>query len=265
MAMNPSHVPTTRPSDLLREHVFFDPRLGVAVLAIPKAGCSAIKHWLVDALGERGPLGAAGQDVHGFAFERYSLASHEAGGDAVWAFAARRVGFVRDPLARLRSAFIDKLVRPADADLFPPAAALVARIAEVDGVASGPGRIRRPSFRRFVEFVLDAESSTLDAHWRPQSDFLSAAGPLTVHPAGEIARVLADLGAAAGLGRVVPTETNVTRKEPSGRGPLADAPGDELHALGLRPTLDEMVDERLRRRCAESPDAVEIRRVLEGG
>jgi hypothetical protein len=223
---------------------FFHPRIRIVFLAIPKVGCSAIKRWMISQV-EPEALGARDVNVHGYALEHFALSAKSDTDAATILSEFPVVGFVRPPLERLRSAFIDKFVRPTASELFPPARELLE-----DWFRTNKGSCadfeRRISFREFVEFVVEADRSHLDRHWRPQSSFLVSETHVRLLPISEIGRSLDAISSQFGPDPVSTDPINVTRKEPSHRVLLADAPAGELHRDNLRPPAHELADAAIR-------------------
>lgn len=79
---------------------------------------------------------------------------------------------LRDPLDRLLSAYIEKLVigRTAPANIFHTRS-IVAPVQQAQGIDT-PDFARGITFRDFVEGIAAANPATLDPHWRPQADYL---------------------------------------------------------------------------------------------
>ncbi|MBY0312519.1 MAG: sulfotransferase family protein [Phycisphaerales bacterium] len=213
------------------EFLLHHPELDVILLATPKVGCSTIKRWMIARFAPNAES-EPGFDIHRFAHTHFGM--HRFEQHARDQVLAQRpvVAFVRSPAERLRSAFIDKFVRPAPDQLFEAAIDVLAAL----GRSPNEGL----SFKEFVRHVVSADPMTLDAHWRPQSTFLLATRPAVVRPIEQLSDFLRSLAPGADL----PTEPmNITRKEPNGEASSADARSTDLHGRDLRPVLADLIDE----------------------
>ncbi len=168
-----------------------DPAGRFMLCAIPKNGCTAMKRWLLSA---NEPGISSDLLVHKRCRDGYSLAlTPPAGRQAVL---AQRpcFAFVREPLARLASAFADKFVRLAPVGYFEGARELMEEHARRSGInveldtfapvelagrtlqVASSSRVdyaRGLTFREFVGLVCDLPDEALDPHWRPQTSYLS--------------------------------------------------------------------------------------------
>lgn len=241
--------------------------VGVVIVAVPKVGCSTIKRWFM-----RHAEADPRLDAHKYAFEHLALARRPAS-EAQHILESRRVLMpVRDPADRLRSAFVDKFIRPKAEDLFEPAREIIEDLQRAKGVhvvhdaehvamlgefqvripiCSAVDYTRGPSFREFVDYVCDADPSHLDAHWRAQSAFIGENRIDALVPLEHLSEHLQQLSKAIGAPEFQPAAENVTRKEPVLHAHLADTPAGELHTLDLFPTLEQITDEPLLRKISE--------------
>lgn len=218
---------------LYHEHV------GSIITAIPKSGCSSIKRWFI-AAADPAALDTPTIDVHKHAAAHFAL-SRLPRTEADLLLRTRPViAVVRDPLHRLRAAFIDKFVRPAAGELMPAAQEVIAFAQSINH-----GSDHRVTFREFVTLVCSADVDHLDAHWRPQAAFLQSVHSTRLVPLDRLTATLGEYAAAIGRTIDLPPQS-VTRKEPVGTGCLADIPAGELHARNLRPPLEELADAALR-------------------
>lgn len=81
-----------------------------------------------------------------------------------------RFAFVRNPWARLVSAYLDKIGR---AEQPPMGNALDVILAMQQRHGQPQDLVRRISFRQFVDSTLLMSDAELDEHWRPQASFLT--------------------------------------------------------------------------------------------
>lgn len=217
-------------------------RIGIVIAAIPKCGCSTIKRWLI-ALTDAGALADPALDVHRHAARTLALTRLPREQAESILATKPMLAVVRDPAERLRSAFIDKFVRPGPGELMPAARELIEDCRQHDartlGRSDGAYSI---TFRQFVGYVGHADPDHLDAHWRPQSAFLRGRRVGTLIPLETLSTHLDSLAASLGRSDVRAHPESVTRKEPAALERLADVPASELHARNLRPPLAQLAD-----------------------
>lgn len=219
---------------------FYHERIGMVIAAIPKCGCSTIKRWCI-ALTDAAALADPGLDVHRHAARTLALAKRPR--DEAEAILSTKpvLAVARDPAERLRSAFIDKFVRPAPDEVMPATAELI-RDYRGDGVVADTWDERSITFRQFVEYVGHADPDHLDAHWRPQAAFVRGRRVDTLITLDRLSSTLDALAASLGRSDVRAAAESVTRKEPAALEGLADVPASELHARNLRPPLAQLAD-----------------------
>lgn len=160
--------------------------------AIPKVACSSLKRWMIE-FETRSAL-PPGYDVHRTAMKKFTLGalpSHESAAllhePDVFRFA-----FVRNPWARLTSAYLNKFIpcRAPALGVFDETLGRSSLARWCDETAARIERfIRRRrspilpaprhqrlaeqfTFARFVDYLEKANLRTCDSHWRPQSFFL---------------------------------------------------------------------------------------------
>lgn len=145
--------PYILPDPAFARALHISPRLGLVYVNNPKSACSTIKLSL-----QRAELGDAAYEppksVH--TFEDSPLVTWpdtaELGTEA---FAGRRVfSFVREPFGRLKSVYLNKIVRPQKRGKFRTDAGFAAD--------------ETPSFDRFVRAVCDQDPRDQNPHWRLQ-------------------------------------------------------------------------------------------------
>ncbi len=243
------------------DHTLFHPEVGIVATAIPKSGCSALRKWYIAMAEPDTPPNSV--DAHKYCLERFALCQRDRDETAGILHQHPGIAFVRDPLARLRSGFIEKIVRPRPTDMFVASRELLEDWTRTQGPevrydithrASIGGEIfefpastsvnydRGITFREFVQYVCETSDNALDPHWRSQGAFLRDHPVDLIAPLDMLGPILDALSTAMGRPLYKVEKTNVTRKEPAARGSLADTPSGELHRLDLRPPVDELAD-----------------------
>ncbi len=254
--------------------------LGFVAVAMQKSGCSAIKRWYV-AIAQpdcyRPDLA-----FHKHCYSHLALCSRPPEVAAQILASAPRITFVRCPLERLRSAYMDKFVGVPPMEIFEPARELLEDWTRLQGVrvehdivhtlnlggeivtvpaSSAVDYERGLSFREFIDYVALSPDDHLDPHWRPQAAYLRVHPVHTVVPLEQMGIVLDTIAAARGRSDYQTEQTNITRKELSHLDELADMPSSELRRLNLRPRTEELVDpdvrDRVNDRYAEDVDLYE--------
>lgn len=246
------------------DYYLYHEAVGVVLIAIPKVGCSTIKRWFM-----RHASADLSIDPHKYAYEYLALSRRDPA-QARELLASRRVIMpVRDPAERLRSAFIDKFVWPKFNDLFEPARDIIEDLHRARGtevvhdtvehatlgenvvqipISSSVDYSRRPSFAEFVDYVCTAQEDHLDGHWRCQASFSRGHRVDALVPLEYLSAMLARLSRSLGVDASMPEPENVTRKDPTSQGLLADVSATELHERDLFPLLDELADASLQNR-----------------
>lgn len=211
----------------------FAPSRAMVCIAIPKNGCTDLKHWFVS-LVDPERLADPSLRLHAHVRENYTLAR-------VAPDKARRIAagcftftFIRDPFARAVSAYVEKFVRPGPDGLFEAAREVVAHWGSEPTLGI--------TFRQFVRFLAEAPDDHLDVHWRSQSSFLRGT---RIDLLGRMDR-LTDMLAAMGRELGMPPRS-ATRRNPTGyTGPtgrnVADVPSAPLHAGGVLPPASDLYD-----------------------
>lgn len=219
---------------------FYHDRVGTVIAAIPKCGCSTIKRWLI-AMTDPSALADPTLDVHWHAARTLALSKQPRDGVEAILRSKPLLAVVRDPAERLRSAFIDKFVRPGASELMPAARELIEDCSR-ERVSASSDNDESLTFRQFVEYVGHADPDHLDAHWRPQTAFLRGSRVDTLIPLDRLSTHLDGLAASLGRPDVRAQPESVTRKEPVTLEGPADVPASELHARNLRPPLAQLAD-----------------------
>lgn len=246
------------------DHVLFDDRVGFAIATIPKVGCTVIKRWYAKLVHPE--LDAESIDIHKYCLERLMLSARSRESADATLRDVPIIAFVRDPADRLRSAFVEKIVRPSPTDPFEPAAEMllerwraersdehnIETTQEPLTASDAADALRRGiSFREFVHLVCNSPVECLDPHWRPQIAFVRPFALSACYPLSALSAVLDKLGRTRGqFNRPVPV-ANVTRKERSSLDSLSDTASGVLHLQDLRPPTDQLVDEEIRA-CIET-------------
>ncbi len=156
-------------------------KLKLVFAYVPKAACTSIKQWLVTHGGFAPEIAAAGDDfnVHAYLDRHYRLRRGEA--RRVLADPAYfKFTFVRNPLPRLVSAYIDKVVKVKHSARrvirnFQLRRGLLGWNAIEHWLRAGAllDPARKLTFREFVEQLARENPARLDPHFRAQSRLLA--------------------------------------------------------------------------------------------
>ncbi|MDX2114772.1 MAG: sulfotransferase family 2 domain-containing protein [Planctomycetota bacterium] len=230
--------------------VYTFPGRPLVVWAIPKAGCSAVKRWLLGHA-EPGPEDRWAPDVHTYIRPRYSIKLLDDAERARRLASDRTLAFVRDPIARVVSAYVDKFVIRDHDHLFAPAREMTALLGA-----------RGLTFRQFVDILTHTPDDHLDVHWRPQTRWFAIHTPAEILPIERLSATLAALDADAGIPAAalphLAKPSNPTEYTRSDGVLHTDTPSDVLKARDLRPGPVALVDDDTRaailRRFADDLD-----------
>lgn len=216
-----------------------DPARRLIFAAIPKNGCSDLKHWFLSLI-EPQRLADPTLRLHAYCRAAHSLALLTPPHRDDLLRTSFTIAFVREPISRIVSAYVEKFVRPNPAELFEPATEVVAQIAPAhsDGI----------TFREFVRYLETAPDDHLHSHWRPQSSFLHNVRIDLLGRMDALRPILDALGAELGMAPRAVTVRNATGYTEARNEPLADTPSATLHAMGLLPPASDLLDEDLRAR-----------------
>lgn len=239
---------------------------------VPKAACSTVKYWLVHAI-EGSPYTGPHGRIHAYCRTHYAVRTLPPDQARSLASSCLSLTILRDPVARLVSAFVSKLVDPDPSGLHLPAKALIEQAHRLDHgepvcdrtipvfagsrvqpmpASSAIDYARGLSFAQLVSLIERTADDQLDRHVRPQHTFTRSypfdiiGTPQTL--SGTLDRV------ASRSGITVPTPPTVRprsvkvadRQDPA--TDLADMPSIQLTRLGIIPTVDSLVTDGLRRR-----------------
>jgi hypothetical protein len=207
--------------------------------AIPKNGCSDLKHWFIS-LVEPQKLADPAFRLHAHCRAAHTLASLDPAGRAELLHESFTLAFVREPVSRVVSAYVEKFVRPAPNELFEPAREVIAQVA--------PGRGDGITFREFVRFLEEAPDEHLDSHWRGQASFLVGVRIDLLGRMECMGEVLGVLGTELGMPPRGVTRRNATGYTEARGELLADVTSSELHSSGVLPPAADLVSADLRGR-----------------
>lgn len=256
--------------------------LGLATIAIPKCGSTAIKSWWLGlTAGRAAPLG---REVHALvrqsSIDRAAFVRLQRTPERCFAFSV-----VRDPLSRLASAFRSKFIGLgvlsrtcwpmveqvqlglSSGEALPPKDSR--RTLAREGSVATFARVNYElgiSFRQFVHAVCEAPDEALNPHWRPQSWFVR---DVTLDLLGRLddPQTVLDF-VARRIGRVpVPVAAPVRSQAPVRDPRLGDAKGypdveaGRFRWNGVIPSESDLYDESLRalvrRRCSADVELFE--------
>jgi hypothetical protein len=220
----------------LLDSCLYSPAIPRVFLSIEKVGCSSLKRWLIG-MTEPATLSRPSLRIHPYARERFSLSRLPAQEAADILASTPILAFVRDPIDRLRSGFIEKFVYVSSDELIPPARDLLA--------FAGQPPSRGLSFREFVRFVGTQRPERLDPHWRPQHAFFEGLPlrNLSIMPLERMNEVLYSIACEHDRPDCLTPALNITDKTPARRGILADMLSSDLYREQLRPPREELVDD----------------------
>ena len=162
----PSSDPALQNPDRLR-YYFSHPVHPFVMCASPKVGSSTLKGWFLNSATD---LKQVVKHIHTYeSWDRFWLADQPKQ-EIIRQFETRLLfGFVREPISRVTSAYVDKYVRAGD----PPTMKGAVRFLE-----SATGRTydkHHPgmTFREFVDEICRTRDRQLDPHWRSQTYFVA--------------------------------------------------------------------------------------------
>jgi hypothetical protein len=217
----------------------YDPARRLVCIAIPKNACTDLKHWFMS-LVDPAKLGEPGFRLHAHVRATHTLAGMARGDAERVVRESFTLAFVRDPVSRVVSAYVEKIVRPGPDALFEPAREVLA--------ALGVGASRGISFREFVGFLERASDEELESHWRPQATFVRGVRIDLLARMEASAAVLEALGKELGMAPREARRPNATGYTPVTGQMMADVASGELHARGVLPPMGDLVDDELRGR-----------------
>jgi hypothetical protein len=212
------------------------PEHRLLVCSIPKNGCSTLARWWLAAFDAGRPVPEILADVHTAVRERHvlSLAQPDVALHALATF--RKIVFVREPLGRIASAFVDKFIGPADHERYDAMVEMLEHMGE-------PGRPAPDlTFRQFVNYLDLSIDEHLDLHLRPQAAFLGTTSFDEIVPFERMDRRLAALSAELSVPppRVRRENQSVYTREPPGT--CCDLPTREMHARWMHPRTSALID-----------------------
>lgn len=211
--------------------------------AIPKNGCTTIRKWF---LAFADPAGLQSADVHRYCADHsaLSLLPRPRREEAIASFFT--LTFLRDPLVRLASAFIEKFVGGHSHGHFEPAREVLESVALDHGVGDATRGI---TFREFVQYLHEAPDDHLDYHWRPQSAILVRRRMDFTGRVSQLTEALTAISIARGYPR--PPEAEALPRAASDGGFLGDTPSGELYrafcySRGVLPAAEALFDPEIR-------------------
>lgn len=229
-------------------HYLFDPSRGLVCCAIPKNGCTAIKSWFLR-LVEPDLLENHGIEVHAHCRGHHTLCSRPPDVIAEALATGFTFAFIRDPLARVASAYVEKFIHPGPLRIFDPAREVIDELSRSMPVDLARGI----TFREFVEFLCSTPDEHLESHWRPQSSFICGNRFDLLARVEELTETLVSLNRALdipGEARLSGHRNAVGYTTPTGVL-RADIPSGPLYEAGLLPPAEDLYDPALRERILQ--------------
>ncbi len=226
---------------------------------VPKVACSSLKLWFLRVAGIAVPLNA--QEAHAFLDKNFSLAamSSAQADELLRSSDYYRFAFIRNPRARLVSAYLDKIVEAND-----PGPCVMKQFQKGRPwqlrkrlryewlkikTGSGVDRQQGMTFREFVHLVARQSPQQLDPHWRPQTQILGDVPMdfvgLMEHMTEDFAHVCQQLGLENDLRM---TNRSRTRAYEGPRKCYADWTTAQLRELDTPPPFE----------CFYTPELMEI-------
>lgn len=235
--------------------------------AIPKNGCTTLKRWFL-AFAE--PASRDASDVHARCAARWAISLWEGPERDLALRDYTRVAFIRDPLARVASAFIEKFAGGHPYGCFEPAREVMEDVGRLAGrpvpldqsatIMIGGRELAVPAssdidyqrgitFREFVHYLCRAPDHHLDVHWVPQARYLWDQPFDLIATVADLTGVLSALSAERSL--PPPPHTEALPRDALRDGCLADIPSGELYQLfhaerGCLPPAQALYDDDLR-------------------
>ena len=219
-------------------HLYVYPKLRFAYTNIPKNACTSFKRTFGRAQGWLGANAPSAHDMTG---------AHWVLGLTRYVSVDERLVVIRDPFDRILSGYLNKFLKRED---FSADQAMETGLAGLLGPAASRSDT---TFAHFVEYLSRTPGRNLNAHWRPQSDFIigSYTRYLRFEHLVEDTAFLAQRGLVLDEARGHATST-IQRDLGPGWG---DRRAGELRRVrqrrGVLPSRDNMYDERLYAKVAE--------------
>lgn len=215
------------------------------VLAIPKNACRELKRVALGAAGHE-TAGMWDAGLHDLAEREVQLARLPETERIERLMSAPFLAVLRDPLERLASAFVDKLVsktRPStDAPIYTRYHGPHVPLEQAADLGV--------SFEQFCAAVCDTPTADLDMHFKPQANFLGEVTPDLTIALPDLRGGLERFAARFGLSIDLPD----ARRPSANRGwtgeTLSRVTSGELRARGLRPPAVALLTPELRQRLA---------------
>lgn len=226
---------------------------------IPKVACTSIKHWFATVTLAPDVLREGG-DLHSAVKERCSLACHSSSEARGMLEDYYKFAVIREPLARLESAFIHKFVgthQATEKKLTIPVIEWVHahvrnhKVSRTQPYAyrDGSGReyrllidpgidyVKSISFEEFVTYVCEHRNGQLNQHWRPQRDFLRSDG-FHVFDLARLQEATTAIADELGLEAIQLPTLNASREPKAAPSPTRDR--SQVCAGELRPIRNEI-------------------------
>lgn len=220
---------------------------------VPKAACSTIKAQLYQFYRAQPrhstplpvflPRDFSGKWFHLYMHGKFSLST--ASPKEAEAFledkAVYRFTFVRNPLSRLASAFLNKFVEHRfDEEQWEHALPTLRRIHGEDAMPL----THSLTFAQFVSDVCQAENKQLDKHWQPQHHFIN---PELGFHVGRVENMARDFRAIAARAKLPPElmQANRTKSETLPDDAYWDMDADQLRSLPALPKTAQLYNPEL--------------------
>lgn len=230
------------------------------VCAIPKCACSTVKRWLCRTMNDD-PSAIPGGAIHKHCRDRYALINLRPKQARKRLDESPVFTILRDPALRLASAYTAKFVArgPLDfsskpvvehvqlnGDIHYDAEAQTAHAHATTTlpISSAVDYNRGITFREFVTYLESTPDEDLNAHWRPQWNFLVTPMAFTA-TAEHLAWSLAQISQRLNLAAPIPEDRPQRAQRPAAGPNLADHTAGDLRANNLTPSAADLFDNDL--------------------
>ncbi len=149
-------------------YYFINERLKAVYCSIPKNACTLFKTMMVEQSELVLPFQSSGENVHVFFDQNMQEVSASRLLNCLCSPAYFKFVVLRDPFKRLVSAYLDKIAKHATPEPF--AQSVIKNVQSHLGIEEDLEQ--SITFSQFVDYLVRTPDSSLNDHWRPQSNFV---------------------------------------------------------------------------------------------